>query len=144
MKLRINQKLHSLREERRLTQAEFAELLGLSQGAYGRLERGETLVDFEQLMRFSETLNVPITDFLPETLIVHTHNQNGHGGVGVGNYYDYTNNDPEKWRELEHENIRLQEANNRLEQQLQSMKEENTTLKSLIEWFKSRFDGEQS
>jgi len=47
MKLKLGQKLLQERENRKMTQAEFAELLGMSQSTYARLERNESKADLE-------------------------------------------------------------------------------------------------
>jgi transcriptional regulator with XRE-family HTH domain len=86
MKLRIGTKLLMIREERRLTQAEMADLLALSTSAYQRLERGESQCDFAQLTRFSEILNIPIQEFLPDTVAFHNHNEGPGPGIIFGNY----------------------------------------------------------
>ena len=76
MKIKVGNKLMSIREERKLNQNEMAELLGISPSSYGRIERNESTTDLEQIVSFSKTLNVPIQDFLPETTSINN-NQNG-------------------------------------------------------------------
>ncbi|MBC7382787.1 MAG: helix-turn-helix transcriptional regulator, partial [Bacteroidia bacterium] len=48
MKLRIGTKLSNIKIEKKLSQDQMAELLGLSTSAYARLERNETSADLEQ------------------------------------------------------------------------------------------------
>lgn len=85
LKHRVNERLGNIREERKMTQAEFADLLGVSAPAYGRLERGETTADLDSLIRFSEVLGVPFTEFLPNYLPRNNRNSVG-AGVVFGNH----------------------------------------------------------
>jgi DNA-binding XRE family transcriptional regulator len=72
-----------LRNDRQLNQSEMADLLGVSQSAYSRIERNESSVDIEDMMRFSKILNVPVQEFLPETMSVHYENHQGQGGPNL-------------------------------------------------------------
>lgn len=83
MKLRLGQRLLAIRNDRQLTQAEMSELLGVSQSAYSRIERNESSVDIEDVMRFSKILQVPVQEFLPETMSVHYENHQGQGGPNL-------------------------------------------------------------
>ncbi len=58
----------------------------MSVSAYGRLERGETTIDINQLVKICDKLDVPIQDFLPDTITFHNHNI---GPIGV-NFETYT------------------------------------------------------
>ncbi len=91
MKLRLGQRLAYIRNDRQLTQSEMSDLLGVSQSAYSRIERNEVSVDIEDLMRFSRILQVPVQDFLPETMSVHNENHHGQGGPNMifGDYNFY-------------------------------------------------------
>lgn len=93
MKTRIGHRLLQVREERKLSQTEMADLLGLSQSSYSRLERNEATVELEDMVRYAKTLGVPVQDFLPETLNVHYENHQGHGGPNMifGDYYYFIN-----------------------------------------------------
>jgi transcriptional regulator with XRE-family HTH domain len=91
MKIRIGTKLHVVREERKLTQEEMADLLGLTTSTYARIERNETSVEFEKLPDFADALQVPIQDLLPETISItnNNHNPGPGGGVIFGNQNFY-------------------------------------------------------
>lgn len=118
MKIREGNKLMAIREERKMNQNEFAELLGMSASAYARLERNETQTDFQNLIRFSELLNVPIVDFLPElSSYNNSHNQGTGGGIVFGNQYYYASTD-DTIKQLTQENQFLHEKIALLEEQL--------------------------
>lgn len=105
MKLKVGNKLLAIREERKINQTDMAELLSMSISAYQRLERSETFANYEQVMAFSKILEVPIQEFLPDTITISTRqDQNGHIGLVMGNIYNY--GDKELTTEIE--KLRLQ------------------------------------
>lgn len=83
MKLRLGQRLLAIRNDRQMTQAEMSDLIGVSQSVYSRIERNESSVDIEDIMRFSKILEVPVQEFLPETMSVHYENHQGQGGPNL-------------------------------------------------------------
>jgi transcriptional regulator with XRE-family HTH domain len=96
MKMRIGNRLMTAREERKLSQAEMAELLNVSSSTYSRLERNESAVDLEQIVGFSKTLQIPVQEFLPDTFSINSssqQNQNSHIGLVIGNVTHYSNRD---------------------------------------------------
>jgi transcriptional regulator with XRE-family HTH domain len=99
MKLRVGSRLLSIREDRRLSQAEMADLLGLTSSTYARIERNETSLELEKLPIFADKLGVPIQELLPETIAITSHIDNGGfgGGVNFGtqNFY-YAESDQTK------------------------------------------------
>ena len=113
MKLRVGTKLNLIRTEKRLSQDQIADLLGLSTSAYARLERNETAVDVENLTKFSKALDVPIHEFLPETFQINNTPNYSQGGLVFGNFYYYASGTEhigslhEKLSKLEEENIEL-------------------------------------
>lgn len=115
MKLSISNKLLKIREDRKMTQNEMAELLGLSTSSLARLERGDTDVHFEDLARYAKILNVPVHEFLPEYLkIENSHNSQQSGLIfgNIYNYYDrteYTKELEVKIKALENENLLLRQ-----------------------------------
>ncbi len=66
MKTRIGNRLLIAREDRKLNQAEMAELLGVSASTYSRLERNETCIDAEQMIKFSENCKFLSKNFYPK------------------------------------------------------------------------------
>lgn len=119
MRIKIGSKLHQLREERKLTQTEMSEILGMSSSAYARLERGETQADLEQLLRFSEALQIPVQELLPETLAIHNKN-NGQVGINMGTIYYGVD---ERMQTLEKENAVLKERILGLESTILTLRE---------------------
>lgn len=93
MRFKVGEKLLMLRNERRMTQEEMAELLSLSTSAYARVERNEVQPDFDFITRTAERLDVPLSRFLPDTLHFNNAHHNGQGGVVFGNFYYYANPD---------------------------------------------------
>ncbi len=110
--MKIGNRLALARQDRKLSQAEMADLLGITAPTYSRLERNETSIDLEKLTDFAHKLNIPIQDFLPETITQNnTNNQNSQGLV-VGNIYNYNYSD----KELAQENAFLKEKIQLLEE----------------------------
>jgi transcriptional regulator with XRE-family HTH domain len=96
MKMRIGNRLMTAREERKLSQAEMADLLNVSSSTYSRLERNESAVDLEQIVGFSKTLQIPVQEFLPDTISINNNTQsgtNGNIGLVIGNVTHYSNRD---------------------------------------------------
>ena len=92
MKLKLGHKLLSIRDERRLSQNEMAELLNLSPSAYARIERNETSVEYDKLTTYAEVLGIPVNELLPDTIAITSKIDNSGygGGVIFGNQYFYT------------------------------------------------------
>jgi transcriptional regulator with XRE-family HTH domain len=103
MKMKVGTRLFTAREDRKLTQAEMADLLGVSSSTYARIERNETTADLEQISGFAKILQIPIQEFLPDTICVtnssHQNNQNAQGLV-LGNIYNYNYSDKDKEQAL--------------------------------------------
>src|ERR1035438_3665225 len=62
----IARKVRALRAERRLTQAELSKDLGLSQGRFSEIERGQGSFTAEQFLELLKLFNVPVSHFSPE------------------------------------------------------------------------------
>ncbi len=121
--MKIGTRLLTARNDRKLNQAEMAELLGLAPSTYSRIERNEGSATLEQVLDFSQKLNVPIQDFLPETISINSSNQNGNIGLVMGtiNYYgDQT---------LAQENAFLKEKNAFLEKRIADLEEKIALMK---------------
>ena len=113
--MKIGNRLALARQDRKLSQAEMADLLGITAPTYSRLERNETSIDLEKLTDLAHKLNIPIQDFLPETITLNnTNNQNSQGGLILGNIYTYNYHYSDK--ELAQENAFLKEKIQLLEE----------------------------
>jgi transcriptional regulator with XRE-family HTH domain len=123
MKIKVGNKLMSIREERKLNQNEMAELLGISPSSYGRIERNESSPDLDQLVQFSKTLNVPIQDFLPNTFSIHNNHNGGQAGIIFGTFNYFTDKNAE---------VVKMESENRL------LQLEITHLKEKISWLEEK------
>ena len=71
-RLAIAKKVRLLRRERRLSQAELAKKLGLSQSRLSELENGAGSFSAEQLVLLLQLFNVTIEDFVPRRQRSHT------------------------------------------------------------------------
>jgi transcriptional regulator with XRE-family HTH domain len=89
MKIKLGHRLLQIREERKLSQSEMSELLGMSGSAYSRLERGETSLSFEELPNVAKSLGLGVQDLLPDTLTIHNSNNSHQSGLIFGNIYNY-------------------------------------------------------
>ncbi len=103
MKMKVGQRLFTAREERKLTQAEMADLLNVSPSTYARIERNETSLEIDTIANIAKTLQIPIQEFLPDTISVsnssHQNNQNAQGLV-LGNIYNYNYSDKDLESEM--------------------------------------------
>ncbi|TAF99140.1 MAG: XRE family transcriptional regulator [Cytophagia bacterium] len=64
MNIKIGKNIRKVRELRCLTQEELADKLGLSQNAYSKLERDETEMTLNKLLKIAELLNVNFLDLI--------------------------------------------------------------------------------
>lgn len=60
----IGRNIRTARKKKQLTQAQTAELLGMSTLHYGRLERGNRSISLEQLAAIADILDISIFDLL--------------------------------------------------------------------------------
>ncbi len=121
--MKIGNRLLTERQDRKINQTEMAELLGLSPSSYSRIERNEGSVDLEQIIDFSQKLNIPIQDFLPDTISINTRqDQNGQIGLVMGSIYNYYNYSDKEIAQvltlLAQENTFLKEKNSLLEKRI--------------------------
>ncbi|WP_338760128.1 helix-turn-helix transcriptional regulator [Bernardetia sp. ABR2-2B] len=65
--LETHLKIAYLRKEKKLSQTEIAELLGMSQNAYGRIERGETKLTIDRVKEIATILKVPYNDLITDS-----------------------------------------------------------------------------
>ncbi len=63
--LYIGHKLQSIRQDKRLTQAEVAKRSGINTNYYAKLERGEAVASLKMLEKIIKTLGIKSSDVLP-------------------------------------------------------------------------------
>ena len=115
--INIGHKIKKLRELKNLTQEHMAKSIGISQGAYSRMELGETEITYTKLEKISEELGMKPEEVIAfnESLVFNVmNNQTGNGLVINNNQLS----DTEK---------------NSFEQQILLLKEENSYLKKVID-----------
>ena len=115
--LKIGHKIKKLRELKNLTQEHMANSIGITQGAYSRMELGETEITYSKLEKISEELGMKPEDVIEfnESVVFNVMNNQTGNGLVINN-------------------SQLSEAEKNLfEQQIILLKEENTHLKKVIE-----------
>lgn len=96
----IGNKLRSKRTEMGKTQADFAKMLDMKLSTYERLENNRNNdVRLDTLVKISNTLNIPFSELLPETIVQNINNQKSKGSIGIvmggeNNFYNQYS-DPE-------------------------------------------------
>jgi transcriptional regulator with XRE-family HTH domain len=115
--LNIGHKIKKLRELKNLTQEHMANSIGISQGAYSRMELGETEITYSKLEKISEELGLKPEEIIAfnESVVFNVMNNQTGTGLVINNSQL---SDGEK---------------NLYEQQILLLKEENTHLKKVIE-----------
>ena len=120
--INIGHKIKKLREIKNLTQEHMAKSIGITQGAYSRMELGETEITYTKLEKISEELGMKPEEVIAfnESLVFNVmNNQTGNGLVINNNQLS----DTEK---------------NSFEQQILLLKEENSYLKKVIDGLLNR------
>lgn len=64
------ERLKTLRESRKLTQARLAELIGVNSRAYNRWERGNFIPQLDTLVKIADVLNVTLDELVGRTTTV--------------------------------------------------------------------------
>jgi transcriptional regulator with XRE-family HTH domain len=62
----VGRKIRQLRRQRKLTQTELAEKIGIHQSDLSRMEQGEYKVGLDTLLKILQTFNLSIGDFFEE------------------------------------------------------------------------------
>ena len=120
--INIGHNIKKLRELKNLTQEHMAKSIGITQGAYSRMELGETEITYTKLEKISEELGMKPEEVIAfnESLVFNVmNNQTGNGLVINNNQMS----DTEK---------------NSFEQQILLLKEENSYLKKVIDGLLNR------
>jgi transcriptional regulator with XRE-family HTH domain len=120
--MQLGNKIKKLRELKNLTQEHMANSIGITQGAYSRMELGETEITYTKLEKISEELGMKPEDVIAfnESVVFNVMNNQTGNGLVINNSQL---SDTEK---------------NLFEQQIILLKEENTHLKKVIEGILSR------
>ena len=63
----VGRKIRQLRRQRKLTQVELAERIGIHQSDLSRMEQGEYKVGLDTLLKILQTFDLSIGDFFDET-----------------------------------------------------------------------------
>lgn len=71
----VPQRLKELRKESRLTQADVAKFLNISESAYGYYEQGRNEISISSIQKLAEKYNVSVSYILCESDIKHPHPQ---------------------------------------------------------------------
>lgn len=117
--LNIGTKIKKLRELKNLTQEHMANVIGVTQGAYSRMELGETEITYKRLETIAGVLGMKPEDVITfnESMVFNVlHNQTGNGLIIQNGYVS------SEERELFH-------------QQIETLKNEVEYLKRIIDSF---------
>lgn len=68
----VGRKIRQLRRQRKLTQVELAEKIGIHQSDLSRMEQGEYKVGLDTLLKILGTFNLGIGEFFEETNVAET------------------------------------------------------------------------
>ena len=79
MKQKIADRIRTIRTLKRLTQENVADELGISHGAYAKIERGETDPNTSRLLEIAKILKVDVTEFFEETTVSIKENKINYG-----------------------------------------------------------------
>jgi transcriptional regulator with XRE-family HTH domain len=83
LRAEIAKKVHALREKRKFTQTELSKRLGMSQGRYSVIERGDGSFSAEQFVEILKIFNVPVGHFVAEKGNAETSLQNALARLGA-------------------------------------------------------------
>jgi transcriptional regulator with XRE-family HTH domain len=120
--MQLGYKIKKLRELKNLTQEHMANSIGISQGAYSRMELGETEITYSKLVKISEELGMKPEEVIAfnESVVFNVMNNETGNGLVINN---------SQFSEIE---------KNLFEQQIVLLKEENAHLKKVIEGLLNR------
>jgi transcriptional regulator with XRE-family HTH domain len=62
--MQLHEKIHFMRKFKGLSQEDIAEKLGISANGYGKIERGETDVQWSRLQKIAEILDMSVKDLV--------------------------------------------------------------------------------
>ncbi len=118
----IGEKIRKLREAKSLTQEQMADLLNITQTAYGKIERGESSVSWKRLNQISEIFEKKLSEWIEmDTPAGYSNNLCKIKGNG---FVIQPENMPTNERKLYEEQIAL-------------LKEQNTYLKEEVDYLRN-------
>jgi transcriptional regulator with XRE-family HTH domain len=82
VKKELGYRIRKLRESRDYTQENMAAELGITAGAYAKIERGETDASFTRLVHIAEILDVQLSNLLSGTSASPSFEETGTSGYG--------------------------------------------------------------
>lgn len=116
-KLKIGHKIKKIRELKNLTQEHMAQSIGVSQGAYSRMELGESEISYTRLEKISEELGMKPEEIIAfnESMVFNVMNNETGNGLVINN---------NQLSDIE---------TNMFEQHIKLLQEENAYLKKVID-----------
>lgn len=64
--MQVNDQIRAIRTEKKISQQEIADFLGISQGTYNRIENGSIELKISDLKKIAEKLEIPASQLLQE------------------------------------------------------------------------------
>ncbi|WP_439238527.1 helix-turn-helix domain-containing protein [Lonepinella sp. BR2919] len=138
---KIRENIRRVRKEKGLTQATVAEMLGMSETGYAKIERGETGGDlgFDRLARIANVLDVDMFDLLPQDAGIVFNNSNDN--FSNSSHFSLALGDMALEAEIRALNQVIAGKNELLDgrdREIEILKQQITTLQDLVETLKSK------
>ncbi|MCU0439636.1 MAG: helix-turn-helix transcriptional regulator [Raineya sp.] len=89
--LSVPHKIIQIRKEKGYTQEYVAEMLGISQSAYHKIESGRASLKLEQALKLAQVFEKSLEDFLPENsnyFNIYNNKENSVNGLNITNNID--------------------------------------------------------
>jgi transcriptional regulator with XRE-family HTH domain len=121
---KIGERIREVREKRNFTQEYMADELNITPNGYGKIERGESSVNFDKLQKIAEILKVKLNDLIDL------------GGTNTS--FDYSDSKIDNnTNNIANTNIVIRDISDKerelYEAQIAQLKEENLYLRNLVE-----------
>ncbi len=142
LKEQISQKIKEVRIHKKIPRKKIATSLGMSVSNYGYIESGKNDISVVCLAEIAEECDVPFLEVLPDYLLNLKDqtilNINGIRNKGCQNYQVNTLSAEANEIALKHELEKAQLLLKEREKEVNYLKEENTRLKEMFDWIKSK------
>lgn len=129
---KLRQNIRDIREDKKMTQADIAEKLGLSETGYAKIERGESKADIDRLQKIADVLGVTLAEIIPfgdeNVFVFNDARDNSNNSFSLGNIALSA--------EIEHLKTLLEAKNeiiNSREREIESLKQQIHILEKLVE-----------